>query len=85
LREGLALLRTTDLRASLPGLSMPSLWIAGRRDRLVSANALEFAAQAAPRAQYLRIDRAGHAPFLSHADEIASALISFATPRQEAA
>jgi pimeloyl-[acyl-carrier protein] methyl ester esterase len=85
LHEGLALLRNTDLRAALPGLSMPSLWIAGRRDKLVSAQALEFAAQAAPEARFRRIDRAGHAPFLSHADEIAAELIAFATPRQEAA
>jgi pimeloyl-[acyl-carrier protein] methyl ester esterase len=80
LEEGLALLRNTDLRAGLPQLAMPSLWIAGRRDRLVSAQALELAAKAAPRARYRRIDRAGHAPFLSHADEIAAALIDFAAP-----
>jgi pimeloyl-[acyl-carrier protein] methyl ester esterase len=33
LEDGLGILRETDLRAALPGLSMPNLWIAGRRDR----------------------------------------------------
>jgi pimeloyl-[acyl-carrier protein] methyl ester esterase len=77
LELGLALLRNTDLRAGLPTLQVPSLWIAGRRDRLVTAQALELAARAAPRARYLRIDRAGHAPFLSHAAEIATAVEAF--------
>jgi len=85
LSEGLALLRNTDLRAALPQLSMPSLWIAGRRDRLVRAQALELAAQAAPQASYQRIDGAGHAPFRSHADEIAAAVRGFATPAPMAA
>lgn len=77
LEQGLALLRNTDLRAGLPTLAMPSLWIAGRRDRLVRAQAVESAAQAAPNARYVRVNRAGHAPFLSHADEVAAALQEF--------
>ena len=85
LSEGLALLRDTDLRAALPQLSMPSLWLAGRRDRLVMAAAMEAAAQVAPAARYRRFERAGHAPFLSHADEVAAELIAFARPAQAAA
>jgi pimeloyl-[acyl-carrier protein] methyl ester esterase len=85
LEEGLALLRNTDLREALPSLAVPSLWIAGRRDRLVRAQALEAAAQRAPRARYLRIDRAGHAPFLSHADDVAMAVLDFAAPGSVAA
>jgi pimeloyl-[acyl-carrier protein] methyl ester esterase len=85
LADGLRLLRDTDLRAGLPALAMPSLWIAGRRDRLVTAAAMEAAAQAAPRARYLRMQRAGHAPFLSHADEIVAALAGFLSPASLAA
>jgi pimeloyl-[acyl-carrier protein] methyl ester esterase len=85
LSEGLALLRNTDLRAALPQLAMPSLWIAGRRDRLVRAQALEQSAQTAPHSRFQRIDGAGHAPFLSHADEIAAAVRSFAAPEPMAA
>ena len=85
LTEGLALLRRTDLRQSLPQLAMPSLWLAGRRDRLVRSQALEAAAQAAPDARYRRIDHAGHAPFLSHADEVAMEIFNFAAPASVAA
>lgn len=86
LELGLALLRNTDLRAGLERLAMPSLWLAGRRDRLVTPQALELAAQAAPRARYERIERAGHAPFLSHAGEVAAAVDAFdAQLRQELA
>jgi pimeloyl-[acyl-carrier protein] methyl ester esterase len=85
LAQGLALLRETDLRASLPQLPMPSLWLAGRRDRLVTSQAMEAAAQAAPHSRFRRFERAGHAPFLSHADEVAEELLAFAGPTQAAA
>jgi pimeloyl-[acyl-carrier protein] methyl ester esterase len=77
LAQGLALLRDTDLRAGLPGLSVPSLWLAGRRDKLVSAQAMEQAARLAPGAGYRRFERAGHAPFLSHGDEVAAQVLDF--------
>ena len=51
----------------------------------VGAAAMEAAAQLAPNARYRRIDRAGHAPFLSHAEDVASELLSFALPTQAAA
>ena len=78
LAEGLAILHDADLRAGLRGLSMPSLWIGGRRDRLVSPAALQAAAALAPRAGYVEIAGAGHAPFLTHADAVAAALEAFA-------
>ena len=77
LREGLELLQQADLRDYLPGLRLPSLWLAGRRDRLVSSAAMEWAAQQSPVAVYQRIEHAGHAPFLSHADEVAAAISGF--------
>ena len=77
LAEGLALLQDSDLRAGLPALAMPSLWIAGRRDRLVFPQAMEDAATMAPGALFLRIEHGGHAPFLGHADEVAAALRTF--------
>jgi pimeloyl-[acyl-carrier protein] methyl ester esterase len=77
LGQGLALLQDSDLRAALPTLSMPSLWLAGRRDRLVSPAAMQAAATLAPGAQFLRIEHGGHAPFLSHGDEVAAALRQF--------
>jgi pimeloyl-[acyl-carrier protein] methyl ester esterase len=56
---------------------MPSLWIAGRRDRLVSPAAMQAAAALAPVARFHQVDSGGHAPFLTHADEVASALLDF--------
>jgi pimeloyl-[acyl-carrier protein] methyl ester esterase len=77
LAEGLAVLQDSDLRALLPTLSSPSLWIAGRRDRLVAPPAMQAAAALAPGARFLRIEHGGHAPFLSHADEVAAAVLEF--------
>ncbi len=76
LHEGLDLLDGSDLRAELGQLSQPSLWIAGRRDRLVPPAAMQWAAERSPRGRFLEL-AAGHAPFLSHPAEIASAIEAF--------
>ncbi|MCX7564296.1 pimeloyl-ACP methyl ester esterase BioH [Xanthomonadaceae bacterium XH05] len=73
LRQGLDLLQHSDWRIALPTLSRPSLWIAGRRDRLVPPQAMRWAAARAPEARYLELD-SGHMPFLSEADAVARAL-----------
>lgn len=78
LHEGLRLLQTSDLRAWLPSLAMPSLWLAGRRDRLVSPQAMRDAAMLAPRSRVLSLDGAGHAPFLVAPAAVADALMDFA-------
>ena len=77
LQQGLALLDTADLRGELPGLQVPSLWLSGRRDRLVPAGAMPAAAALAPRARSVVIDGAGHAPFLGAADRVADAISDF--------
>lgn len=74
--DGLAILDTTDLRAELATLTVPSLWIAGRRDRLIPAGAMRWAAEHAPGGHYLEL-AAGHAPFLSHAEAVADAVDAF--------
>jgi len=74
LEDGLVILETSDLRAALGSLAVPSLWIAGRRDRLVPWQALQAAAQFCPSGRFVRIEGGGHAPFLSHADEVAAAV-----------
>jgi pimeloyl-[acyl-carrier protein] methyl ester esterase len=73
LQEGIRILETRDLRAQLPSLRQPSAWIAGRRDRLVHPQAMEWSAQQA-HGRYAQIEHAGHAPFFAHADEVALAL-----------
>jgi pimeloyl-[acyl-carrier protein] methyl ester esterase len=77
LADGLALLQSADLRATLPGLSVPSLWLAGRRDRLVDPRAMQAAAALAPCARFSVVEHAGHAPFLTHAGEVAATLGRF--------
>ena len=77
LARGLELLETCDLRAALPGLRVPSLWIAGRRDRLVDPSAMREAAALAPRSRFAQVEHGGHAPFLTDADEVAALLDGF--------
>lgn len=77
LQDGLRALETNDLRGDLPRLRVPSLWIAGRRDRLVAPAAMQWAAQQAPSASCLELN-SGHAPFIGHADEVAAAIERFA-------
>ena len=76
LAEGLALLEQTDLRPRLPGLAAPSLWLGGRRDRLVNPAALQAAAALAPRARWRELAQAGHAPFLTEPATVAQALLA---------
>ena len=77
LQQGLALLEQSDLRAALPALSIPNLWISGRRDRLVSPAAMREAAAMAPGSRHVDIAGGGHAPFLGHADQVADEIRNF--------
>ena len=77
LQDGLRVLDSTDLRARLPQLGMPSLWLAGRRDRLVPAAAMRWAAAQSPQGRFVEYS-SGHAPFIGHAVEIAAAIDEFA-------
>jgi pimeloyl-[acyl-carrier protein] methyl ester esterase len=81
LAAGLELLEAADLRSALPALAVPSLWIAGQRDRLVDPRAMRDAAALAPNASVHVVEHAGHAPFLTHADEVAELLAGFAAER----
>lgn len=80
--QGLDLLESTDLRDELTGLQVPSLWLGGRRDRLVNPHALRDAAALAPDASLHVVEHAGHAPFLTHADEVAATINTFLDPKQ---
>ena len=77
LLEGLALLDRLDLRDELASLAVPSLWISGRRDRLVPAGAMPAAAALAPDARSVVIAGAGHAPFLGATDEVVGEIDAF--------
>lgn len=77
LADGLAILDECDLRAALPAMAMPALWLAGARDRLVPWQAMEWAAHAMPDARFVRIAGGGHAPFIGHPDRVLDALLPF--------
>ena len=77
LAEGLDVLDRADLRPLLPTLAVPSLWLAGRRDRLVDPRAMAAAAEMAPGAELRVVEHAGHAPFLTHADAVAAHVRDF--------
>jgi pimeloyl-[acyl-carrier protein] methyl ester esterase len=77
LEQGLYMLEATDLRAALAQLAMPSLWIGGRRDRLVPSAAMRWAATQSVQSGFVEI-ASGHAPFLSHAADVAQAIGDFA-------
>ena len=76
LEEGMRILETADLREGLARVEVPSLWIAGRRDRLVDPGAMRWAAGRS-RGRYVECD-SGHAPFLAHADALARTIAGFA-------
>ncbi|WP_114239516.1 pimeloyl-ACP methyl ester esterase BioH [Dyella sp. C9] len=73
LQEGIRILETSDRRADLAGLGVPSAWIAGHRDRIVPPPAMAWSAGQS-RGDYVEIAHAGHAPFFGYANDVAAAL-----------
>lgn len=77
LSAGLELLHTSDARAVLAEIAaagVPVRLIGGRRDRLVSPAALAATAALHPAIHSQVIAGAAHAPFMTHAAEVAAAL-----------
>lgn len=73
LQEGIHILQDNDCRAALPDLGVPNAWIAGRRDRLVPSQALQWSASQCG-GSYIDIQHAGHAPFFGHTNAVVQAL-----------
>lgn len=73
LQEGIRILENVDRRAGLPDLTVPSAWVAGRRDRLVHPQVMQWSS-AQCGGSFVQIEHAGHAPFFGHADAVAQAL-----------
>ncbi len=74
---GLDILRQTDLRAVVGGIRTPTLVVAGQYDRVMLPAASQALAKSMPRARYVEIRRAAHAPFLSHTAQIAALMTEF--------
>jgi pimeloyl-[acyl-carrier protein] methyl ester esterase len=79
LAAGLGFLRDNDLRTLATNLALPVLLVSGQHDRVTPPAASAWLAQQLRRARHVDIPRAGHAPFLSHVDETAALIDTFAT------
>ena len=66
LEAGLGLLADIDLRDELTTLSLPWLRIYGRLDSLVPKAAIPLLDERYPHSRSLVLDKASHAPFISH-------------------
>jgi pimeloyl-[acyl-carrier protein] methyl ester esterase len=76
LQNGMRVLESVDLRDQISAIATPSLWIAGRRDRLVDPAAMRWSAERCG-GRFVACD-SGHAPFLAHAGALADALDALA-------
>lgn len=71
LEAGLGILRGTDLRGDVARLPVPVTLIHGSGDKLAPVDAARWLERVIPDSRLHEIGGAGHAPFLSHADEVA--------------
>lgn len=71
LEAGLGILRGTDLRNEVSRLSVPVSLIHGSGDKLAPVSAARWLMETIPDSCLHEIKGAGHAPFLSHAEEVA--------------
>jgi pimeloyl-[acyl-carrier protein] methyl ester esterase len=76
LAAGLTSLQHNDLRALARTLRVPTLVIAGQYDRVTPCAAAQALVAMLPQAQLLALPRAGHAPFLSHGQDVLAALLA---------
>lgn len=83
LQTGLRILRQADLREQVSEISAPVLLLAGMRDTLLPNGALTKIAGLFKNAMYEQIEKAGHAPFLSHREVTLKAIKSFLIDSQE--
>ncbi len=75
LAQGLQILEHSDYRAQISRIACPNLWLAGSRDRLVPAAAMEWSARVTG-GRFHNVARAGHAPFVSHRAEVVDRLLA---------
>lgn len=78
LSDSLSVLNTADLRQSMNlSTALPCLYIFGRLDSLVPLAAISDIQALAPSAQIEIIQKASHAPFISHPSETLTLITSF--------
>ncbi|MCU5771875.1 pimeloyl-ACP methyl ester esterase BioH [Erwiniaceae bacterium BAC15a-03b] len=77
LEGGLEILRTADLRAEMRTLTQPLLRIYGYLDGLVPRKVAELLDQQWPHSRSVVMEKAAHAPFVSHPEAFCQQLIDF--------
>lgn len=80
LDEGLRMLKESSTLHELKNIQCPTLLINGKLDGLVPVKAGEVMQQMMVKAKCEVIDKAGHAPFVSHADMFTNLIREFVTP-----
>lgn len=83
LQAGLNLLRQADMREQARTISVPVLLLAGVRDTLLPKRALPEMEDLFENAVFEHIEKAGHAPFLSHREETLKSINTFLMDDQE--
>ena len=73
LMSGLRILEQADLRTDLKHVKVPTQVISAARDRIIPSEAGKYLAEHIPEASFHEIN-SGHAPHLSHADELLTLL-----------
>lgn len=76
LNGGLEILKTADLREPLASLSLPHLRLYGSLDGLVPRKVVPLLDALWPQSRSQIIDKAAHAPFISHPEAFCAALVS---------
>lgn len=74
LQSALAAIEHADARQLLPKIATPTLLLYGGKDAITPPRMGEYLAANLPHAEFHLIDKAAHAPFLSHADVCADVL-----------
>lgn len=77
LADGLALLAALDFSTTAGDIPAPALVVAGGRDRIVHPEASRELAARLPAGRFALIERAGHAPFLSHPERFHALVADF--------
>ena len=78
LRAGLEILSATDLTTTVAKLQCPVAWLLGDRDALVPVALAQTLKQLSPGVETGVIRGAGHAPFISHPEDFARAVVQAA-------
>ncbi len=79
LQMGLDSLLQWDLRAVLPTINVPTCYIFGGLDRIVSQRVYHGMITQYPEFSYVLFKRAAHTPFLSHTDAFVASVCEFLT------